>query len=88
MDKVNKRKIYFILFLIILSIGRFFSGIYEDDEFNEKYFFIKSSPTWKWYFYSPRGMSDKELEDMMPDERDEQVMYEKFVPNRLFSFPI
>lgn len=79
---------YFILFLILLFFSRFSTGIYEDDEFSERYFFIKSSSTWKWYFYSPRGMSDKKLEEMQPDEKEEQIMYERYIPSRLFSFPM
>ncbi|ROH97652.1 hypothetical protein [Chryseobacterium daecheongense] len=88
MAKKKKTGAYIILLLVLLFVGRFFSGVYEDDEFSEKYFFIKSSPTWKWHFYSPRGMSDQKLEEMSPDQQKEQIMFEKYIPNRLFSFPI
>lgn len=88
MAKKEKTRAYIILLLILLFVGRFFSGVYEDDEFNEKYFFIKNSPTWKWYFYSPRGMSDQKLEEMTPDQQKEEQMFEKYVPNRLFGFLI
>lgn len=87
---VKMRKAVTVIFaiLLFLVIGRFYSGVYDDDEFNEKYFFIKNSPTWKWYFYSPRGMSDQTLQEMSEIERNEQLMYEKYIPNRVWSFPL
>ena len=62
------RKIIYVLLFIFIYL---FSGIYEDDEFNERYFFIKTSPTYKWYFYSPRNASDMKIEDM-----DDKQKYE------------
>lgn len=84
----NKKRIYLITLLIILLLGRLFAGIFEDDEFGENYFFIKNTPTWKWHFYSPRGMSDLKLDEMTENQKKEQIMYDKFIPNRLLSFPI
>jgi|GEM_PF-790457 len=87
MDK-NIKKIlkYSSVIIISLILIRLFTGIYEHDEFNEKYFFIKSYPTWKWYFYSPRGMSDLKLENMSREQKEEQLMYDKVIPARVFSF--
>lgn len=65
---------YFILLVIFIFFGKMFSGIFEDDEFDEKYFFIKSSPTWRWHFYSPRGMSDLKLEAMSEEQREDQLI--------------
>lgn len=84
-----KRKLISIIAsLALIILIRLFSGIYEDDEFNTKYIFIKNNPTWKWYFYSPRGMSDLSLEQMTEEQRNEQVMFEKFVSKKIISFPI
>lgn len=88
MVKIKKIIMYFILFIIFLFLGRLFGGVFEDDEFNDRYFFIKNTPSWKWHFYSPSGMSDLELKDMSKEQREEQLMYDKFIQNRLLSFPI
>ena len=62
-DMIKKKKIAFSV-IIVLIILKLFGGIYEDDEFEEKYFFIKNKPSFKTYFYSPRGMSDMTIEQM------------------------
>lgn len=57
-----KRKIFIIiLLLLVILASKFWIGIYEHDEFNTKHIFIKHTPIWKSYFYSPRGMSDLKL---------------------------
>ena len=82
------RKIIYVLLFIFMYL---FSGIYEDDEddeFNERYFFIKTSPTYKWYFYSPRNASDMKIEDMDDKQEYEQKMYDQYVSDKLICFPI
>lgn len=91
MDKIRMKKhnmVYVIGFLLLVFVLRFFSGIYKDDEHSGKYFFIKNTPTWKWYFYSPRSMSDLQLDDMSKEKRKEQIMFDKYVSNRIWEFPI
>jgi hypothetical protein len=58
---------------------RLFIGTYAHDEFNETHIFIKHQPTWKWHFYSPRGMSDMKLEDMAPKSREEQLLFDEYI---------
>lgn len=54
-------------------------GIYVDDEFPERCFFVKHRPIWKSYFYSPRGMSDIKLSKMSEDRRKEQLLFDEFI---------
>ncbi|WP_395074152.1 hypothetical protein [Flavobacterium sp.] len=84
---VKKKKIVFSI-IIVLIILKLFGGIYEDDEFEEKYFFIKNKPSFKTYFYSPRGMSDMTIEQMSENQKKEQILYDEFVFSRLLSFQI
>lgn len=78
----------YAIFIIFFIFFYLFTGVYKDDEFNEKYFFIKNLPTWKWYFYSPRYSSDLRLENMSEIERYEQEMYDQYVSSKLLSIPI
>ena len=79
------RKIIYVLLFIVMYL---FSGIYEDDEFNERYFFIKKCPTYKWYFYSPRNAGDMKIEDLDDKQKYEQKMYDQYVSDKLICFPI
>lgn len=76
-----KQSITICIFLltILTIISRFWIGIYEDYKFGEHLPFIKYKPTWKWYFYSPRGMSDWKTEDMPPNLKKEQLLYDEFI---------
>jgi len=76
------------LFLMLLLVLWLFGGVYKDDEFAGKFFFIKHKPAWKWSFYSPRAMSDLPLTEMSEEQKKEQAMYDQFVPNRLGEFPM
>ena len=51
-------------------------------------FFIKTSPTYKWYFYSPRNAGDMKIEDMDDKQKYEQKMYDQYVSDKLICFPI
>jgi len=78
-----KKNIVIITILILLSIGfRLKIGMYEDDEFAENYLFVKYRLTWKWKFYSPRGMSDMTLDEMSKEKRQEQILFDEFVLKR------
>jgi len=63
-------------------IIRFCFGVYEHHEFSNRSLFIKHRPTWKWYFYSPIGISDKSLEDLTEEQKREQLYFNEFVRNR------
>lgn len=74
----KKGLITVFIFVVVIAV-RFFCGVYEHDEFAETIFFIKHRPTWKWKFYSPRGMSDKKMEDLSKEEQIEQKYFNEFV---------
>jgi len=80
---MKKKLLTISIILILLIIGKFWIGIYEDDEFVENHLFIKHRPIWKWKFYSPRGMSDLTLKDMSPDKRKEQLLFDEFVRSKM-----
>ncbi|TDO20937.1 hypothetical protein [Pedobacter duraquae] len=84
----KKAIIFSSIFLLFLLVGRLYTGIYKDDEFDDSYFFIKNAPAWKWHFYSPRGMSDLKLIDMTVAQQNEQIMYDRYIPNKLFYIPM
>jgi hypothetical protein len=67
------------LFLVI----RLFCGVYVHDEFGEDVYFIKHKPTWKWRFYSPRGMSDLSINEMTIEQKNEQLLFDEFVGKRI-----
>lgn len=79
---------FVLILLVLIILVRLFGGIYKDDEFQGKFFFIKNKPTWKWSFYSPRAMSDTALDEMSEKKKNEQLMYDKYVPNRIWEFPV
>ncbi len=68
--------------IIVLTLGisiRFYTGVYIHDEFGSKHFFIKHRPIWKWTFYSPIGMSDKNINDLSDTEKLEQKLFDEFI---------
>ncbi len=67
------------MFLVI----RLFCGVYVHDEFGEDVYFIKHKPTWKWRFYSPRGMSDLSINEMTIEQKNEQLLFDEFVGKRI-----
>lgn len=87
--KNNKHiKLYGAILLIWIVSVKLFGGVYKDDEFGQKKFFIKHKPSWKFYFYSPRSMSNVTLEEMPENKRSMQIMYDEFVPKRRWEFPL
>lgn len=87
--KISTRRSIGIVVLCILLIGMIsFCGVYRDDEFGQKKFFIKHKPSAKLFFYSPRAMGDATLEDMLPQQKAEQILYDEYVPKRKWEFPL
>jgi len=76
-----KKKIF--LLVIVLVISRFFSGVYQNDEFGGNHLFIKHRPTWHWYFYSPIGLSDRANGDLLPEEQLEQQYWDEFIKSKI-----
>ncbi|MFC4687508.1 hypothetical protein ACFO4P_11245 [Epilithonimonas pallida] len=66
-----------------MVIFRFFFGIYKNDEFGGNHLFIKYSPTWHWYFYSPVGQSGKLIENLSPEDQIEQQYWNEFVSGKV-----
>ena len=65
-------------FIVLIIFLRFWVGVYADAEIGEKWLFIKYKPTWKWYFYSPLGMSDKTITDLNPVLQKEEILFQKY----------
>jgi hypothetical protein len=80
---MKKIKIIILLSLFLILIIRFFCGVFENDEFGDDVFFIKHKPTWKWKFYSPRGMGDVKMNQMSIEQQYEQKMFNEFVDKRI-----
>ena len=57
-------------------------GVAADPEFNEHSLFIKAHPTFKWYFYSPTGMSDLGIDDLEGIRREEETAYQYYFLGR------
>ena len=76
-------KVFLIVGLLLCLKVRLFSGVFEHDEFGDDVYFIKFRSTWKWRFYSPRGMSDLELKQMTIEQKNEQLLFDEFVGNRI-----
>lgn len=75
-----KRKILFAtVFVLTLITLKFWTGIYDHDEFNSKHIFFKHRPIWQTKFYAPRGMSDLKISDMAPNKQKEQILFDEFV---------
>lgn len=75
-----KRKLGVIgLITGILIVLKFWIAIYEDGEFDDKYFLIKHRPIWKTFFHSPSGMSDLKLSEMSEERQKEQLLYDEFI---------
>lgn len=72
-------------FIVLGILLRFFTGIYDHDEFAETHFFIKHRPIWKWKFYSPIGQSDLKLEDLNLGDQKEQLLFDEFIRKRGLS---
>lgn len=75
-----KRKTGIIILIIgILTVLKFWIGVYTHDEFGGKNIFIKHRPIWKTFFYSPRGMRDLKLSKMSTERQNEQILFDEFI---------
>lgn len=72
----NKLLLFGFLFLLITWL---FTGIYKDDEFYEAALFTKRSPSPKAVFYSPIGMSDKDIGQLSPNKQAEENAFREQV---------
>jgi len=75
-----KKKVFIVISIsTTVLIIRLFCGVYNHDEFAERYFFIKHRPVWKWEFYSPIGMSDMKIDELSKEKQIEQEYFNEFV---------
>jgi hypothetical protein len=74
-----KRYLYLAIGFLLLIITVLNTGLYRDDEFHDLSIFLKHRPTFKAYFYSPIGMSDRTLEDLSPGQQGEMIAFNEFV---------
>lgn len=81
-----KKKVLVLIFTFAtVLIIRLFVGVYDHDEFAESHLFFKHRPTWKWKFYSPQGMSDIKLEELLKEKQIEQKYFNEFVRDQGLS---
>jgi hypothetical protein len=85
-DRLVRRLILGSVAMMTLAVlGRMFLGVYSHDEFGDDTLFIKHRPVWKWYFYSPIGMSDRTMEELPPAAQQEQRYFNEFVKGQGLS---
>ena len=68
-----------ILAFLSLFTCWLFVGLVKDPEFAEYHLQMKAAPTFKVYFYSPRGMSDAKIEDLSPAEQQAEMDYQIYI---------
>lgn len=71
--------------IVLVILARLWLGVYHHDEFAETHLFLKHRPTWKWTFYSPIGMSDKTVDDLSKEQKEEQLLFEEFISSKGMS---
>ncbi len=71
--------------IIFIVIAKLFMGVYIHDEFGDPHIFIKHRPTWKWKFYSPLGMSDRDINDLSENKKLEQLLFNEFIRDQGLS---
>ena len=87
MSKKNYLNFVFGLGIISLGLITFFSGwlflgVYGGREFGDKYLFLKHRPTFKFFFTAPLGESDGPLENLKPENRQEELLYQEFMEKK------
>ncbi len=75
---------YFLASMACCLIFWLWSGVYEDDEFNEWYWFIKHRPTWQFVFVPTVHccIEDVDLARLTPAELAAHERYRDFYRNR------
>lgn len=74
-----KINLYLLLSAFFFVLTWLMTGIYADDEFYEHTLFCKYRPTFKVYFFSPRGQSDLKIKDLSIDKQYEELAFKEFV---------
>jgi hypothetical protein len=54
-------------------------GIKHHPEYNERTVIVKHRPSLDFVFHSPIGDSDKTLEDLSPEEKEAELLYQTYI---------
>jgi hypothetical protein len=80
MEILMKKALIIICSCLMLAlIVRLFCGVYVHEEYGDDVFFVKQKPTLKWRFYSPIGMTDLKMEQLAPEQQEEQKAFDTYV---------
>lgn len=87
-------KLIVTLLLLLIVPAWLFLGIFQDREFAILYLFPKHRPSLKFFFDAPIGESDTRIEDLPPDQQNEERAFNEFIYDgggygrkiRLFSY--
>jgi len=71
--------IYILFGFVFFILTWLFTGFYQDAEFNELHVFTKYRPTLKVNFHSPIGMEDLNLDDLLPEQKKDELAFQEFV---------
>lgn len=78
----TRLNIYLIIGAFFVILTWIFVGLFRDDEFYEPNLFTKYRPTLKVNFYSPIGMQDLKVDDLLSDKKAEEIAFQEFVMKR------
>jgi hypothetical protein len=79
LQMMKRPNIYIFIGIVFLILTWLFVGLYRDDEFYEPNLFTKYRPTLKVNFYSPTGMSDLTVDDLIDEKKVEEIAFQEFV---------
>jgi hypothetical protein len=79
LQMTKRPNIYIFIGTVFLILTWLFVGLYRDDEFYEPNLFTKYRPTLKVNFYSPTGMSDLTVDDLIDEKKVEEIAFQEFV---------
>ncbi len=77
-----------ILVLLIFAVLYIFTGIYVDGENGDRYWFLKKSATFKFYFKHPPYDKIESKIELTKEEEKILKDYNQFVKNNSFSLYI
>jgi hypothetical protein len=77
-------KRWILVILLVMLLGGILStwlwvGIVKDPEFAEYGLRVKRHPSFKVYFYTPLGMSDKTIDDLPTELQAEEHAYRRYI---------
>jgi len=79
---VKKSAVFGFIFLAVIMGVWLFTGVFLHREYQTYNLFLKFKPSFKFYFYSPVGESDRVLKSMSSGEQRNEKDYAEFVENK------